>query len=706
MKKFLTKTGVAIAAVLALVVLASVFAAPAGAATGTIVYSESGVSPAYPRVVRTADRNLLAVFGRNQISPRVELPYEFYRSTDSGTSWSLLATLTDYHGLDVTRLTAPTLFVLPQTEGAYAAGTVFVAFDYLSSSTTVGGVQIFRSTDNGATWTWHSQTAFNKYQAVWEPEFTVDSTGRLVLFYSDETQAGYNQALSREISTDGGITWGSYQIVVGNTAESAWRPGMTRIQKLNNGTYLLAYESVGDPAGGGVLRIKSSTDGDTFGAASDHGSIPNGASTSTPGLGYNPLDGSNGRLILRGSHGPTVTSTDNGATWSVIPNIVEVGTGTDEAVGFSPSYVPTSATSMLEINVAGDVPGEPARTQTRVAVRQFPVRDDFADGNDNGWARFGGSWSVSGGIYDVTNTSSGKSLNGDPTKGNYTVEADVKPVDTFNAGLVFRVTSPGTGADAMNGYFAGLGPGQVFLGKMNGSYTAVSNTAMTLSTGTVYHMKVVASGSTIKIYVSDMTTPKITVTDASYTVGQVGVRSHFAHTQFDNFVSAPIISDDFADGNDNGWTQYGGTWSASGGVYDIAGGATGKSLIGDAALGDYTIEADVRGVDAPNTGLVFRATNAGSGADAMNGYFAGLGGGSVFLGRENGSYTPLASIAMTTTIGTWYHMKIVTSGSSIKVYVTDMTTPKISITDSTYLVGQAGVRSHFAHAQFDNFLLD
>jgi len=169
---------VAIAAVLALVVMASVFAAPAGAATGTIVYSESGVSPAYPRVVRTADSNLLAVFGRNQISPRVELPYEFYRSTDSGTSWSLLATLTDYHGLDVTRLTAPTLFVLPQTEGAYAAGTVFVAFDYLSSSTTVGGVQIFRSTDNGATWTWHSQTAFNKYQAVWEPEFTVDSTGR------------------------------------------------------------------------------------------------------------------------------------------------------------------------------------------------------------------------------------------------------------------------------------------------------------------------------------------------------------------------------------------------------------------------------------------------------------------------------------------------------------------------------------------------
>ncbi len=176
-------------------------ASPALAASGTIVDSETPVSPAYPRVVRTDDGNLLATFSRRTFPGEVEQDYKLFRSTDDGDSWSVLDTITDYHGLDLTELVAPTLYVLPQTIGSYAAGTVFLGFTYRASSATVGSVQIFRSTDNGATWTWHGQTGFDKYYHSWEPEFGTDSTGHLVVYYSDESQPGYNQAVVREISS-------------------------------------------------------------------------------------------------------------------------------------------------------------------------------------------------------------------------------------------------------------------------------------------------------------------------------------------------------------------------------------------------------------------------------------------------------------------------------------------------------------------------
>jgi hypothetical protein len=37
-------------------------------------------------------------------------------------------------------------------------------------------------------------------------------------------------------------------------------------------------------------------------------------------------------------------------------------------------------------------------------------------------------------------------------------------------------------------------------------------------------MKIVASGSNIKVYLGDMTTPKINYNDATYSAGGIGVR--------------------------------------------------------------------------------------------------------------------------------------------------------------------------------------
>jgi ATP-dependent Zn protease len=47
---------------------------------------------------------------------------------------------------------------------------------------------------------------------------------------------------------------------------------------------------------------------------------------------------------------------------------------------------------------------------------------------------------------------------------------------------------------------------------------------MTVAVGTIYRLRVTALGSSIKVYVDDMATPKINVTDATYATGATGLR--------------------------------------------------------------------------------------------------------------------------------------------------------------------------------------
>jgi hypothetical protein len=57
---------------------------------------------------------------------------------------------------------------------------------------------------------------------------------------------------------------------------------------------------------------------------------------------------------------------------------------------------------------------------------------------------------------------------------------------------------------------------------------------MTISPNVMYHMKVIAQGSSIKVYVNDAL--KIDTSDSTWTTGAIGVRSYFADSSFDNIV--------------------------------------------------------------------------------------------------------------------------------------------------------------------------
>ena len=165
------------------------------------------------------------------------------------------------------------------------------------------------------------------------------------------------------------------------------------------------------------------------------------------------------------------------------------------------------------------------------------VKDNFADGNALGWKTYGGSWSVSGGQYRTTASYGGKSLL-DDNHTNAVYDLDVTVTSgAGDAGLVFRATGAGVGTDTYRGYYAGITPaGRVVLGRANNNWTQLGSAPLTITPGAQYHLRVEATGSTLKVYVGDLTTPKITVTDTTYASGASGVRVYNAAAAFDNVV--------------------------------------------------------------------------------------------------------------------------------------------------------------------------
>jgi hypothetical protein len=377
--------------------------------------------------------------------------------------------------------------------------------------------------------------------------------------------------------------------------------------------------------------------------------------------------------------------------------------------------------------------------------------DNFDDGNANGWTTYGGTWAVESGQYSVEAGAGYKSVAAGTSFTDFTYEADVMvSTDTVysNAGLIFRVTSPGVGGDSFYGYYVGIDAQQdrIQLGKMSNNWTEIATVAMTINTNTMYHMKVVTLGSNIKIYVTDMTTPKLDRTDTTHTSGAIGVRTFQTHAHFDNITvtdgtgptatptptatvtptptptptsaatatptptpaGGSTFSDDFNDGNANGWSTYGGAWAVESGQYSVDSGAGYKAVADVTNYTDFTYEADLMVGASGNSGLIFRVTRPTVGGDSFFGYYAGIDSGNqrIQVGKMSNNWTELNLTSMAITANTMYHMKVVVLGSNIKVYVTDMNTPKVNITDTTHTYGSIGVRTHMSHAHFDNIYVN
>jgi len=317
----------------------AVGAAPAHAAAGAALYTpNTSANPSedasYPRVVRlsasgSSNGTLLATFAHSGVNG-VKANFPVYRSTDDGRTWtsSPIGTVTDtVHGWD---LDGPTLYELPRAEGDLPAGTLLASGTaWNHGDFTQQAVEVFASTDHGATWSYRSSCTSESGLAnsighgIWEPEFTVAGNGSLVCYFSDERPSvnNYNQVLAHVVSTDGGRTWGAetYDVAV---QDGVQRPGMMTVVNLPNGRYAMTYEDCKngyDPDQACSVYFKTSPDGLDWSPASGLGSL---VATSdgrhllhTPYLAWSPLGGANGTLLVSGQR---VVSGNDGAL-TVLP---------------------------------------------------------------------------------------------------------------------------------------------------------------------------------------------------------------------------------------------------------------------------------------------------------------------------------------------------------------------------------------------------
>ncbi|MFD7311665.1 ricin-type beta-trefoil lectin domain protein [Promicromonospora sp. NPDC059942] len=327
--------------------------APA-ALPGNLLYSpDLGQHPngtaGYPRAVRldhdqSANQTMLATFARGGTGSPTALPV--YRSTNGGQSWSAVSTITsNTPGWD---LEAPTLYEVPRAINGLAAGDVLAAGtawqvgDYSTQK-----VEVFRSTDRGATWQFLSNCTQTSGQpdtwghGIWEPVFLVTEDDRLACFISDERPANTptnNQVIGHYTSSDGGRTWSSSMTVdVSFPADNLRRPGMQTFAALPDGDHLMAYEmcrDATDPDHACEVYVKRSANGYDWGAAGDAGTLVRTADARellhTPYISWVPGGGPNGTVLLSGQRvvaGPTGNKTVLAESGTVLFANTSLGNG-------------------------------------------------------------------------------------------------------------------------------------------------------------------------------------------------------------------------------------------------------------------------------------------------------------------------------------------------------------------------------------------
>lgn len=166
----------------------------------------------------------------------------------------------------------------------------------------------------------------------------------------------------------------------------------------------------------------------------------------------------------------------------------------------------------------------------------------------------------------------------------------------------------------------------------------------------------------------------------------------------------------FDSGDDSGWSTYGGNWSVSGGVYAQSGAAAGpKSLVGSTGWTDVALTTDVRLDSSGQAGVLLRTTSPAVGADSNNGYYAGIEStGNLFIGKQNGGWTGLSSVAVPggVSTGSWYTLQASIVGCTITVQLKRDAITTVTTTSATdagcFAAGQAGVRTHLTSASFRN----
>jgi hypothetical protein len=181
-----------------------------------------------------------------------------------------------------------------------------------------------------------------------------------------------------------------------------------------------------------------------------------------------------------------------------------------------------------------------------------PLTFNFNTNDTSGWSWVGGGWWAHDGQLRTTPTGGApgfKAMLEKVTCADVRVEADVRPPPVGDAGIILRVSNPSIGADAYEGYYAGVSAdaNQVILGRADGtSWTPLKIIAHAIAADEGTKLNVTAVGSQIEVRVNDEKEPVIAIADERFSdAGQVGVRMYTtdndrALAAFDNVRITPL----------------------------------------------------------------------------------------------------------------------------------------------------------------------
>lgn len=274
--------------------------------------------------------------------------YPIYRSVDTGKTWEKISFVQDVDSFLQSEWN-PHLLELSHPLGDYDAGTILLAGCSIDAAHTTGSaIRLYASTDGGITFgkAISVATGGGLNEGVWEPFLLQLDDGRLVCYYSDDTDPEHSQKIVYKVSSDG-VHFGEPMDVVASNIASE-RPGMPVVTRLGDGTYFMVYEVVDhNTISGNPIFYRTSKDGLDWGDPAFIGteivSIDGKALGSAPYCAWTPIGGANGTLIVSGTFmrkGESKTgtdyfiSTDCGRTWKTIDHIVPYDSTLDHA-GYS-----------------------------------------------------------------------------------------------------------------------------------------------------------------------------------------------------------------------------------------------------------------------------------------------------------------------------------------------------------------------------------
>ncbi|WP_329105064.1 DUF1080 domain-containing protein [Micromonospora sp. NBC_01699] len=165
-----------------------------------------------------------------------------------------------------------------------------------------------------------------------------------------------------------------------------------------------------------------------------------------------------------------------------------------------------------------------------------------------------------------------------------------------------------------------------------------------------------------------------------------------------------LLSDTFEDGNSNGWSKSGGSWSVvtdGSLVYRQTGQSSdARTLVGQPSWTDYGVQARVRptGYNGANrhVGVVARAQSSSS-------YYALVvtsGGAVQLVKRAGGDPVALGTGSASVPVGSWATLRLDAVGSSLRGYVNGNLA--VQATDAGFSSGRAGLATSYASASFDD----